>query len=170
MPAELPSTAASVFDEIRDALAAPAGAAPPAEVPLAAALSPASPELDRRLAGLERLLQVLLTELGRADRDLLVRLQDAFAASSVGAGTDEDKAAGAAGLALLDAARRAAGERAEPREASEACRPAADPRPAERPHDQSAFRPPSFHYQKVGGIWRLTMDRSRRPVAADKKR
>lgn len=171
MPAQLPWTAASVSDEVHEALVAPIADAPRATGQSAA--EPARPhDLERRVEGLERLLQALLVQLGKAERDLLVRLRKAFAASSPTARSDDDKATDAAALALVDAALSAAGEGEEPSleaartsRAGPAARPAADGL-----NDQSSFRPPSFHYRKVGGIWRLTMDRPQRPVSVEKKR
>lgn len=173
VPAELPWSDASVVDEVRDALAAPVGPALVGPAPVDAARAEPAPiasepsmapradalELERHVQALERLLQALLVQLANSVPDLLARLEDAFCASSQSAHADDDKAIDSRAAALIQAARRNAGEGAEPPpDAADTSPPEAEARRGDRHNDQLSFRRPAFHYRKVGGIWRLTMD------------
>lgn len=175
MPAELPWTEASVFDEVGDALAAPIRPAPvdpapgrPAPIASEQSMVPRADalELERHVQALERLLQALLAQLAKSVPDLLARLEDAFRASSQSAHADDDRAIDSRAAALIQAARRNAGEGAEPPpEVADASPPEAEARRGDRHNDQLSFRRPAFHYRKEGGIWRLIMDRPPQPVA-----
>lgn len=169
IPAELPWTDASAFEEVRDALAAPigpppAGPAPCESVPTPPELPPVpraeTPELERRVLALERLLQTLLAQFAKSDPDLLIRLEETFSTSSQTARAVEDKDIDSCAAALVQAARRDAGEGAcSPAEVAEVSPPKADARRGDRHKDEPIPRPPTFRYRKIGGVWRLTMER-----------
>lgn len=180
MPAELPWAEAPEFVEIRDALAAPissapVGAAPSAPAPIASEGSTVpraeGPELEQRVRALERVLQALLVQLAKSEPDLLACLDEAFSQSSLTARTDDDKAIDSYAAALIRATLRSTGEGAEsPPAVVDEPPSVAEAPPRDRRNDQPTVRPPAFRYRKVGGIWRLTMDRPPQPSAMKTKR
>lgn len=168
IPAELPWTDDSVLEEVRDALAAPIGSAPvvPEQFPVPGA---GAPELERRVRTLERVLQALLAQLEKSEPELLDRLKGAFTAASQKVRTVEEEEVDAAAAALIEAARRdaAAEPEAQPEVAGGAPPEAEAPR-GDKVREQPASRQPRFRYRKVGGIWRLTMERPpRAPTRSD---
>ena len=169
IPAQLPWTDASVSEEVRDALAAPIGPPPADPVSCEPAPTPSEPsplprgetrELARRVQALERLLQKLLAQLAKSEPDLLARLEESFSASVQTARPVDDEDIDACAAALIQAVRHSAGEEADsPAEVGDVSPPKADARRGDRHKDEPVPRQPTFRYRKVGGIWRLTMER-----------
>jgi hypothetical protein len=165
MPAELPWTEAQEFDDVRDALAAPIA---PEQSPVAGA---ETPELERRVLALERLLQALVAHLAEAEPDFLARLDDVFSASLLRARADDDKGIDSCAAALFHSALRSGGKAAgAPPEVAKASRPAVDAPPGDSDDDELSFRPPPVRFRKVEGVWRLTRERPAQPAAMQEGR